>query len=71
MRKSIVYQCLIFESLADHNYLIPNSKSILDYLFSKYELHIITNGFEEVQKQKIFSSHLEPYFSKKLLLLRV
>ena len=52
------------ESLADHNYLIPNSKSILDYLFSKYELHIITNGFEEVQKQKIFSSDLQPYFSK-------
>lgn len=52
------------ESLADHNYLLPNSKSILDYLFSKYKLHIITNGFEEVQLQKIVSSDIQPYFSK-------
>ena len=51
------------ESLADHNYLLPNSKSILDYLFSKYKLHIITNGFEEVQLQKIVSSDIQPYFS--------
>ena len=52
------------ESLADHNYLLPNSKIILDYLSSKYELHIITNGFEEVQQQKIASSNLQSYFSK-------
>ncbi|MGB2116283.1 MAG: YjjG family noncanonical pyrimidine nucleotidase [Flavobacteriaceae bacterium] len=52
------------ESLADHNYLLPNSKSILDYLFSKYKLHIITNGFEEVQLQKIVSSNIQSYFSK-------
>lgn len=52
------------ESLADHNYLLPNSKSILDYLFSKYKLHIITNGFEEVQLQKIVSSNIKSYFSK-------
>ena len=52
------------KSLADHNYLLPNSKSILDYLFSKYKLHIITNGFEEVQLQKIVSSDIQSYFSK-------
>jgi putative hydrolase of the HAD superfamily len=55
---------IYIESLADHNYLLPNSKSILDYLFSKYKLHIITNGFEEVQLQKIVSSDIQSYFSK-------
>ena len=58
------------ESLADHNYLLPNSKIILDYLSSKYELHIITNGFEEVQQQKI-ASLISNHIFQKLLLLKV
>ena len=59
------------ESLADHNYLLPNSKSILDYLFSKYKLHIITNGFEEVQLQKIVSSNRSDVVNKKVIELNI
>jgi len=36
---------------------------ILNYLKPKYSLHIITNGFEEVQLQKIMASGIAPYFT--------
>ena len=35
--------------LPNHNYLFEGTIELLDYLSEKYELHIITNGFEEVQ----------------------
>lgn len=42
--------------------LVEGSIEILEYLKTKYELHIITNGFEEVQHIKMESSGLSPYF---------
>lgn len=44
--------------------LLPHTKEILDYLSSKYELHIITNGFEEVQHVKMKNSGIDHYFSE-------
>jgi len=38
--------------LPDHNFLVKGTLPVLDYLTTKYELHIITNGFTEVQKKK-------------------
>ena len=35
---------------------------LLDYLKPKYHLHLITNGFQEVQHTKLSGSGLEPYF---------
>jgi putative hydrolase of the HAD superfamily len=43
--------------------LFPDAFAILDYLSSKYRLHIITNGFEEVQFRKLSYSGLRKYFS--------
>jgi len=48
--------------LPDNNYLIPNTIKVLEYLFPKYTLHIITNGFKEVQNSKIINSGLKKYF---------
>lgn len=42
--------------------LVDGTIEILDYLKTKYQLHIITNGFEEVQHIKMKSSGLDPYF---------
>lgn len=42
--------------------LVEGTIEILDHLKTKYELHIITNGFEEVQHIKMKSSGLAPYF---------
>lgn len=44
--------------------LFPNTLTVLDYLKQHYDLHIITNGFKEVQYLKIRNSGLEKYFSK-------
>ncbi|MBP9150824.1 MAG: YjjG family noncanonical pyrimidine nucleotidase [Flavobacteriales bacterium] len=42
--------------------LIDGSIEVLEYLKPKYQLHIITNGFEEVQHIKMESSGLSAYF---------
>ena len=42
--------------------LVPGTMELLDYLKPKYHLHLITNGFQEVQHTKLSGSGLEPYF---------
>ncbi len=44
--------------------LIPGAIEILEYLHEKYKLHIITNGFEEVQYVKINNTGLRKFFDK-------
>ena len=44
--------------------LIPYAHEVLQYLSKKYLLHIITNGFNEVQYVKIENSDLKKYFDK-------
>ena len=43
--------------------LIDVARDLLDYLAGKYELHLITNGFAEVQRRKLAHSDLGKYFS--------
>lgn len=42
--------------------LIPGTMELLEYLKPKYHLHLITNGFQEVQHTKLSGSGLESYF---------
>ena len=41
---------------------VPGTMELLDYLKPKYHLHLITNGFEEVQDTKLTLSGMKPYF---------
>jgi putative hydrolase of the HAD superfamily len=51
--------------LPTRNALFPYTIEILEYLQQKgYQLHLITNGFEEVQHNKIKYAGLDPYFDK-------
>lgn len=50
--------------LPNHNYLFDGAIELLDYLQEKYNLHIITNGFEEVQNLKLEKSGIKKYFDK-------
>ncbi len=43
-------------------HVFPYTFEILDYLKDNYQLHIITNGFDESQAKKINSAKLESYF---------
>lgn len=44
--------------------VIPHAFEVLDYLKPKYELHIITNGFYEIQFTKLSFSGLAGYFGE-------
>lgn len=52
------------EYLADFNHLFDNTIEVLEYLKGKYQLHIITNGFEEIQSKKMINSKIYHYFDK-------
>jgi len=54
---------LYIEELPKDNHLFPNTNVLLLYLSKKYILHIITNGFKEVQHKKIYNSGIHNYFS--------
>lgn len=48
--------------LPTFNHLYEGTIDILDYLKPKYNLHIITNGFAEVQDNKLNNSYITHYF---------
>ena len=48
--------------LSSFNHLFEDTISILNYLEPKYNLHIITNGFEDVQASKLTNSNIHKYF---------
>lgn len=50
------------DNLSSFNHLFEGTFEILDYLKSKYQLHIITNGFDEVQMKKMTNSKIIDYF---------
>jgi putative hydrolase of the HAD superfamily len=50
--------------MPDFNHLFEHTFEILDYLKEKYQLHIITNGFEEIQTKKMQSSNILHYFKE-------
>lgn len=50
------------DELPKDNYLFADALEILNYLNPNYNLHIITNGFHEVQHLKLKNSGIEKYF---------
>ncbi|MGB0837805.1 MAG: YjjG family noncanonical pyrimidine nucleotidase [Flavobacteriaceae bacterium] len=52
-------------TLPKYNKLFPGAIQVLEYLKSKdYALHMITNGFEEVQWKKCVSSGIDHFFTE-------
>lgn len=43
-------------------HLMPDALMALNYLFEKYELHIITNGFLHAQNEKLKNTGIAKYF---------
>lgn len=48
--------------LSSFTHLFPNTIEILQYLRPKYNLHIITNGFQEIQDRKLSNTGIYDYF---------
>lgn len=47
--------------------LMPHAKEVLDYLSSRYNLYILSNGFRELQTQKMQSAGIDGYFKRVIL----
>lgn len=45
-------------------HLMPHTKDVLHYLHKKYKLHLITNGFNDVQHTKIKHAGINNYFEE-------
>ena len=58
--KTLAHEYLDF--LKEENTLMDGTLEILDYLKDKYRLHILTNGFKEVQADKMKNSGISHYF---------
>jgi YjjG family noncanonical pyrimidine nucleotidase len=48
--------------LPENNHLFDGTIEVLEYLGKKYKLHIITNGFADVQYKKINNSNIAGFF---------
>ena len=47
--------------------LFPHAKEVLEALHARYKLHIITNGFREVQIKKLQNSGLDAFFDRTFI----
>lgn len=52
------------EILPTQTLLLPYAKELLDYCKGRYELHLITNGFETTQRLKLQYSGISRYFNQ-------
>jgi len=50
--------------LSSYNHILPHTIEILEYLRPNYKLHIITNGFQEIQEKKMRGSNIRLYFDQ-------
>ncbi len=50
--------------LSSFNHIFPKTNETLEYLHSKYNLHIITNGFQEIQDKKLKNANIYHYFDQ-------
>ena len=50
------------DELPGNNHLLDGAAEILEYLAPNYKLHIITNGFQEVQELKLQKSSIGHFF---------
>lgn len=51
-------------NLPNYNHLFDGTIELLNYLKPKYNLHIITNGFHEIQSAKLTNSKINHFFDR-------
>ena len=55
---------MIILKLPKFNYLIEGALEVLEYLKPKYKLFVLTNGFKNIQANKLNNSGINTYFSQ-------
>ena len=61
------YSDNFFDDIVYKKKLMPHAREALEYLASAYNLYILSNGFRELQEQKMRSAGVEGYFKKIVL----
>lgn len=61
--KSLAMNEEFMQLLPLQKHLMEGAREILDYLHPKYELHIISNGFLDIQTRKMTESGILSYFN--------
>lgn len=56
-----------FEVIPTKSKLTPHAREVLDYLSPRYNLYILSNGFQELQCRKMHSAGIDGYFKKVVL----
>ncbi len=51
------------QHLSNFKHVLPGTYEILEYLKGSYKLHIITNGFSEIQEKKMRNANIRHYFN--------
>lgn len=65
LAKEIDDEYLFFLSSLDK--LIPGARELLEYLVTRYDVNILSNGFQEVQLRKLRSSGIESFIHHLVL----
>ncbi|MDL2303734.1 YjjG family noncanonical pyrimidine nucleotidase [Bacteroides sp. OttesenSCG-928-D19] len=61
------YMADFFSVVPTKSKLMPYTIEVLEYLFPKYNLYILSNGFRELQSLKMKASGIDGYFKKIIL----
>ena len=56
-----------FSVIPTKSKLMPHAREVLEYLSAKYNLYILSNGFQELQCHKMRSAGIDHYFKKVVL----
>jgi len=62
--KAAEFSAKYIQKLSNCSYLLPGAKQLLQQLQGKFEIHLITNGLQDVQKSRIHSSEVADYYSQ-------
>lgn len=56
-----------FSAIPTKNKLMPHAREVLEYLSARYNLYILSNGFQELQRHKMRSAGIDVFFKKIVL----
>lgn len=62
-----VYPEAFFARIPLKSKLMPHAREALEYLAGRYRLYILSNGFRNLQEQKMRSAGISDYFEKVIL----
>ena len=57
----------VLSRIPTKNKVIPGAIELLEYLYPKYDLYILSNGFKELQEHKMETAGLRKYFKRIVL----